>query len=157
MALSKDGKKLAVSAGEPLNDPPPSVVFDTRTGKALYKLNADSTVVFSLAFSPDGKLLATGHTGNADVQIKLWDAASGKLIRVMEGHKELVRSVKFSPDGKLLVSGGGHNEIKIWSVNTGKLLVTIKAFNDGNWIAYTPDGYYYRSEGASKYITWRVG
>lgn len=73
------------------------------------------------------------------------------------GHSQLVRSVAFSPDGRLLASGGGKNETKVWSVSTGKLLVTLVAFNDGNWVAYTPDGYYDRSEEASKYISWRVG
>jgi WD40 repeat protein len=89
--------------------------------------------------------------------VKLWEAASGKLLRTMDGHTQLVRSVAFSPDGKLLASGGGKNETKIWSVSSGKLLLTLAAFNDGNWIAYTPDGYYNCSDGAAQYITWRAG
>ena len=88
---------------------------------------------------------------------KLWGITSGRLLHTLEGHSQLVRSVAFSPDGRLLASGGGKNETKVWSVRTGKLLVTLVAFNDGNWVAYTPDGYYDRSEEASKYITWRIG
>src|SRR5262249_10019409 len=131
-----------------------ATVFDASTGKALYSLDGHASVVFSLAFSSDGKLLASG---GGDTKIMLWDAASGKLLKTMAGHTGLVRMVRFSPNGKLLVSGGGKNETKIWSVNTGELLVTLQAFNDGNWIAYTPAGYYNCSEGATKYIKWRVG
>jgi WD40 repeat protein len=153
LAYSNDGKMLAASFGD-LDNPDVADVLDASTGKALYRLKGHSSVVFSLAFSPDAKLLASG---SGDTRIKLWDAVSGKLLRTLEGHTRLVRSVAFSPDGRLLASGGGKNETKIWSVTTGKLLVTFQAFNDGNWIAYTPDGYYNSSQGASKYITWRVG
>ena len=152
LAYSGDGTKLAASVGEFAKDDRVDV-FDPVTGKPIYSLTGQS-LLFSLAFSPDNRLLATG---SGDTIIKLWDAATGKLLRAMEGHTRLVRSVAFSPDGRLLASGGGKNETKIWSVSTGKLLVTLVTFNDGNWIAYTPDGFYDRSEAASKYITWRVG
>jgi WD40 repeat protein len=147
-----DGKRLAFCAGD--LDNLPVKVFDTTTGKLLYRLDEDKHGVDSLMFSPDDKFIATGSSGG---KVKLWDAATGKLLRTMEGHTQLARSVAFSPDGKFLVSGGGNNEAKIWSVSTGKLLVTLKTFNDGNWVAFTPDGFYNRSEGATKYITWRVG
>lgn len=153
LAYSSDGTMLAASAGEIVRNDRVDV-FDPGTGKAIYGLNGHSSVVFSLAFSPDNKILASG---SGDTTIKLWDAATGKLLRTMEGHAQLVRSIAFSPDGRLLASGGGKNETKIWSVSTGKLLVTLVAFNDGNWITYTPDGYYDCSDEASKYISWRVG
>jgi ankyrin repeat protein/WD40 repeat protein len=153
MACSNDGKRLAFCAGD-LSKELPVMVFDTSTGKLIYKLDDDAIGVHSLAFSPDNRLLASGSSG---AKVRLWDAASGKLLRTMEGHTQLVRQVAFSPDGRLIVSGGGKNETKIWSVKTGDLLVTLQTFNDGNWIAYTPDGYYNCSAEAVKYITWRIG
>jgi ankyrin repeat protein/WD40 repeat protein len=153
LAYSNDGNLLAASYGDPVKQDFADV-FDPGTGKSIYRISGHSSVVFSLAFSTDGKLLASG---SGDTTIKLWEAGSGKLLRTLEGHTQLVRSVAFSPDNRLLASGGGKNETKIWSVRTGKLLVTFQAFNDGSWIAYTPDGYYNCSEGASKYITWRIG
>jgi ankyrin repeat protein/WD40 repeat protein len=153
LAYSNDGKLLAASFGD-LDKEDVADVFDANTGKFMYRLEGHSSGVSCLVFSSNGKLLASG---SYDTTVKLWDAASGKLLRTLEGHTQLVRSVAFSPDGRLLISGGGKNETKIWSVGTGKLLLTLVAFNDGNWIAYTPDGYYNCSEGATKYITWRMG
>lgn len=153
LAYSGDGKMVGASFGDLVKEDV-AEVFDVSTGKSIYRLSGHSSVVFSLVFSNDGKLLASG---SGDTTIKLWEATSGKLLRTLEGHTQLVRSVAFSPDSRLLASGGGKNETKIWSVRTGKLLVTFQAFNDGSWIAYTPDGYYNCSEGASRYISWRMG
>lgn len=153
MTHSKNTKLLAASVGK-IQERLPVLIFDVETAKLKYDLGDHSIDVFALVFSPDDKLLATG---SSDTTIKLWDMTNGKLLRTLHGHTQLVRSVAFSPDGRLLVSGGGKNETKIWSLNSGELLVTLQTFNDGNWIAYTPDGYYNCSEGASKYLAWRVG
>jgi WD40 repeat protein len=59
--------------------------------------------VLSVAFSPDGRLLASGSWD--DGTIKLWDVATGSLVRTLSGHTGAVNSVAFSPDGRLLASG----------------------------------------------------
>jgi len=153
LVYSEDGKWLAASAGDIVKDSSVTV-FDAHTGGTINNLNGYSTTVFSVEFSRGGTLLATGGT---DATVRLWDPATGVLLRIMRGHKHFVRSVVFSPDGRLLASGGAKNEAKIWSLSTGELLVTLAAFNDGNWIAYTPDGYYSCSEGAAKYVSWQIG
>jgi WD40 repeat protein len=68
----------------------------------------------SVAFSPDGRLLASG---SADNTIKLWEVASGSEVRTLTGHTYLVWSVAFSPDGRLLASGSGDNTIKLWDIS----------------------------------------
>lgn len=74
-------------------------------------------IVNSVAFSPDGKLLASASD---DKTVKLCDVASGECIRTLQGHTEGVSSVAFGPDGKLLASGSYDNTVKLWDVPTGK-------------------------------------
>lgn len=77
----------------------------------------------TLAFSPDGALLATGGSRH---EIQLWEVASGKHLRTLIGHQSWVWSVLFSPDSQWLVSGSDDFVVKIWNVATGECLETRK-------------------------------
>jgi len=79
----------------------------------LATLEGHAKAVYSVAFSPDGKLLASGA---ADETIRLWDTASQKELAVLEGHTDPVFSVAFSPDGKLLASGSDDKTIRLWGL-----------------------------------------
>ena len=70
-------------------------------------------LVDSVAFSPDGKLLASG---SGDKTVRLWDAKTGEPIQTLTGHTEEVTSVVFSPDGSLLASGSKDMTVRLWKV-----------------------------------------
>ena len=64
-----------------------------------------------VAFSPDGRLLATG---SADKTARLWDPATGECLRTLAGHDRGVFGVAFSPDGRLLATGSWDNTARLW-------------------------------------------
>jgi WD40 repeat protein len=92
-------------------------------GSPLYPGSAQATfsgltgIVYSVAFSPDGKSLAAG---SEDKTIKLWDVGTGKERTTLQGHTAEVLSVAFSPDGKTLASGSADKTIKLWDIPAGK-------------------------------------
>lgn len=78
--------------------------------------------VRAVAYSPDGKFLATGSRDNS---IKLWQVSTGREIRTFLGHLNPVNTVIFDPTGQWLASGSSDNSILIWEVATGKIKTKI--------------------------------
>jgi WD40 repeat protein len=94
--------------------------------------------VHSVAFSPDGKLLATGDSYG---ELRLYQVVDGKQLLVCTGHKDWLWCVAFSPNGNILASSGKDQTIKLWDVNTGHCLVTLHGHSGGIWsIAFSPEG-----------------
>ncbi len=97
-----------------------------------------SAQVLALAFTSDGKLLASG---SVDQTIVFWNAATGNQLRTLKGHTGTVGSIAFSPDDKQLASGSADNSIKIWDVASGNAKQTMSGHTlYVSSVAFSPDG-----------------
>src|SRR5262245_3833504 len=140
VAFSRDGKQIALAREEKSVS-----VHDWPSGKKRVVLEGHGARVWTAAFSPDGKLLAscTGEYSQPQVpgEVKLWDLETGKEKASLEGHKNLVFGVTFSPDGKYLLSTCWDGTVKVWDVATAKEKTTLEGQKGAvRRAVYAPDG-----------------
>ena len=92
----------------------------------------------TMAFSPDGKLLAAG---TVEGQIRVWQTKDGRLVSICKGHDNWVSSVVFSPDGQFIVSDSFDDTVRLWDAKTGRNLKVLSIEPFGSWqVAFSPDG-----------------
>jgi WD40 repeat protein len=135
-AISPNGKVLAL-AGDDRRERHLSL-WDTATGKKVASLEGHSRTIYGVAFSPDGKWLASG---DSERKVKLWDVDRAMDVATMEGPSESVLAVAFSSDSKTLASAG-RNEVKVWQVPSGKKVASFRWTISADWgygIAFTHD------------------
>ncbi|AFY46608.1 WD40 repeat-containing protein [Nostoc sp. PCC 7524] len=108
------------------------------------------TSILSLAFSPNGKLLATGDVNG---EIHLREIANGQLILSCKGHAGWVHSITFSADGKMLCSASSDHTVKLWDVFDGSCLKTLVGHHQRvRSVAFSPDGKLVASGGSDATI-----
>lgn len=114
----------------------------TKAGKMLVAMLGHTSDVGALAFSPDGKLLASGggysNNKSPDYSVRLWEVPSGKSVAVLKGHSASISNLEFSPDGKTLATASLDGTIKLWDIATSKIINTFKSRTRS--IAFSPDG-----------------
>ncbi|MDL1873832.1 hypothetical protein FBQ85_01460 [Cytophagia bacterium CHB2] len=111
----------------------PVAIFDT-----LRVIRSTGGAVETLAFSPNGKLLAAGSQDGA---VRLWEVKTGRIIGTLSGHQRAVSSVAFSPDGKVLASGAKDTMIHLWDVQQQSPKHTLAGHRgEVLKIAFSPDG-----------------
>jgi WD40 repeat protein len=140
VAITPDGKTLASASGVwGENDKGVAgelKLWDATTGKNTANLKGHRGGIQSLAFTADGKTLASA---GEDGSIKLWDLATRKVRATLNGHARGVSSVAFTADGKTLASAGGDQKVRLWDVGTGQERVSFPV-DPGRALALTADG-----------------
>ena len=156
MAFTRDVKTVAIGAtGCVLKRWP--ALWELSSGEIVQETGS-SDIPESMtapAFSPDATMLAVGtkatdpalwNAGKIVVpettgyEISLFSAGTGELLWTLQGHRDELKSLAFV-SGRLLVSGSWDQTTRIWSVDSGRLLVTLAAAANGTWAAFTPEGY----------------
>ena len=101
-------------------------------------LSGHTSAVWSIAWSPDGRCLASGSD---DHTIRLWDPATGACTHTLSGHSGSVLPIAWSPDGHCLASGSSDSTIRLWDPASGACIQTLKGHNvKVQSITWSPDG-----------------
>jgi len=103
-------------------------------------------------FTPDGKFIISGGINGILTQYD----RSGTKIGDYVGHTGAISTIAVSPDGELLVSGSADQTIRLWSVATQENLLTLFYSTNGEWVAWTPTGYYASSPKGDSLIGWQI-
>ncbi|HEX8737216.1 MAG TPA: caspase family protein [Pyrinomonadaceae bacterium] len=113
-------------------------VAEKRYKPGLVIQTGHTSLVNTVAFSRDGKMMASGGGDNT---VRLWNVETGWQIKSLEGHTNYILALAFSPDGKTLASGGFDASIRLWDVQTGRQIKSLEGHTKQIFsIAFSPDG-----------------
>ncbi len=136
LAWNTKGTVLASNSGDQISQS--AILWDVATGKHQAVLSGHQAQIYGLAWSPDGKTLATGSW---DSTAAVWDATTGMRIVTLRGHTGKIFDVAWSPDGRTIATGADDNQVILWDARSGQARSTLKGHStrvvDVRW---SPDG-----------------
>ncbi|MBT3322688.1 MAG: hypothetical protein HN392_10435 [Anaerolineae bacterium] len=124
--IGENGEELLALAGADFFHNTPTAlleIWDASSGELVFEIDGHDSSLDSVAFSPDGKILASGGS-YSDNKIHLWSVQTGQHLRVLKGHFSGVRSLAFSPDGRTLASSGWDAILHLWDLKTGEIIAS---------------------------------
>ncbi|GHO76562.1 hypothetical protein KSD_43330 [Ktedonobacter sp. SOSP1-85] len=149
---SHNGRPATPALTPPLSSPP---TLPSR-GTTLYSYEGHDDTVDAIAWSPDGKRIASG---GGDKTVQVWDTAKGDHIFTYREHKGAVEGLAWSPDGKRIASGSYDKTVRVWDVASGGHGFTYVYMGHGNLVeevAWSPDGKRIAVTGVRTMETWNA-
>jgi len=148
-AFNTDAKLLATGIDNEI------WLWQVADNRQLLSCTGHLSWVHSVAFSPEGNILASGSN---DQTVRLWDVNTGQCIKTLQGHTSCINSVAFSPEGNILASGSNDQTVRLWDVNTGQFLKALSGHNNHLLsVIFSPDGQTLISSSKDKTVRfWRV-
>jgi WD40 repeat protein len=131
LALTRNGTTVAAGQGQEV------VLRAAADGRAWASFRVDAPLVKSLAFTPDGDVLAAGCV---DGSVVLWETAARRARATLRGHAGIVNGLAFSPDGRSLATAGNDGTLCVWDVATCRLRSSARGASAIRSVDFSPDG-----------------
>jgi WD40 repeat protein len=151
LAVHPDGKR-AVSSGLEAN----LSWWDLNGGKRERRIRGHGAAINDVAFDQRGDLLVSA---SSDQTARIWNGKDGAPLRTLKANT-ILYSISILPDGSQVAAGGFDGATTIWDTRSGRQLLTLSGFRDGQgvvqWLAYVPEGFVSASAGAKASINWKM-